>query len=189
MGRGATGQEWGLTTLGLALLALVNAQPRSGYALRKVFEDSPVGRFSSSPGSIYPALKKLESLGLVESRPGPGVGSELHATRSGRRALLAWLAVPVTATDYDRDPDLCFLRFAFLDAAADSDLTLRYLESFQSAVKESLSRLRAFLRGSEGAALTLHGRLAVEHGIAAREAALRWARHALETLPTAASGK
>ena len=47
------------TALGYALIGLVQEDPRSGYALRKVFEDTPMGAFSSSPGSIYPALKKL----------------------------------------------------------------------------------------------------------------------------------
>jgi DNA-binding PadR family transcriptional regulator len=49
-----------ITTLGYALLGLIRAEPRTGYALRMVFETTPMGSYSSSPGSIYPALKSLE---------------------------------------------------------------------------------------------------------------------------------
>lgn len=175
------------TTLGLALLGLVNAGPRSGYALRMVFENTPIGRFSSSPGSIYPALKKLESMRFIEPRPSTGTGKAFHLTERGRHVLLEWLSRPVTVDEYDREPDVAFLRFAFLDAANDAVLTVRYLESFESAVKESLAGLRAFLRSDEGEALTLLGSLAVQHGVSARKAALRWVRHALDMVAMAGS--
>jgi DNA-binding PadR family transcriptional regulator len=167
------------TILGFALLGLALQEPRSGYALRRVFETSPMGRFSSSPGSIYPALGKLEQAGLLESRQ--AAGSEktaYHVTAKGRRIFLAWLATPVTAEEYDRNPDAALLRFAFLDHADDPALTLRFLESFERAVEENLESVRSFLRGQAGRALPLNGALAVEHGVIAREAALRWARRA-----------
>ena len=56
------------TTLEYALLGLVHAEPRSGYDLCKVFETTPMGHYSSSPGAIYPALKRLEGAGLVEGK-------------------------------------------------------------------------------------------------------------------------
>ena len=42
-----------MTPLSYALLGLMQMEPRSGYALRKVFETTPLGGYSSSPGSIY----------------------------------------------------------------------------------------------------------------------------------------
>jgi hypothetical protein len=86
--------------------------------------------------------------------------------------------------DYDREPDLTLLRFAFLDAIADTNLTLRFRDSLQAAIKLSLTGLRAQLRGSDSQALTTHGRLAVEHGECVRAAALRWAQRARATLRT-----
>ena len=53
------------STLGFALLGLLQQQPRSGYALRRVFATTPMGHYSSSPGAIYPALRRLEQQGLV----------------------------------------------------------------------------------------------------------------------------
>jgi DNA-binding PadR family transcriptional regulator len=172
------------TTLGLALIGLVNAEPRTGYAVRMVFERTPIGRFSSSPGSIYPALKRLEAQGLVEQREGGDGARAFHATDRGRQVLMAWLQRPVSPDDYDREPDLTLLRFAFLDAVADTELTLRFLESLQAAIKLSLAGLRAYLRGSDSQALTTHGRLAVEHGECVRASAQRWAQRAHATLQT-----
>ena len=77
-----------LTALTYALLGLVRATPRTGYALRKVFEDTPMGSFSSSPGSIYPALDKLVRAELLERRP-PATGGKplFHITPEGEAHL------------------------------------------------------------------------------------------------------
>jgi DNA-binding PadR family transcriptional regulator len=171
------------TLLGFALLGLTHQEPRSGYALRRVFETSPMGRFSSSPGSIYPALGKLEEAGLLEARQAaPSEKTLFHVTAKGRRAFLEWLATPVTAEEYRRHPDAALLRFAFLDHAGDASLTLRFLQSFERAVEEDLEQVRSFLRSEAGRTLPLHGALAVEHGIIAHEAALRWARRAMRVV-------
>jgi hypothetical protein len=50
-------------TTGLSLIRL--RQPCSGYDLRGFFAGQPMATFSDSPGSIYPALKRLEKSGLV----------------------------------------------------------------------------------------------------------------------------
>jgi DNA-binding PadR family transcriptional regulator len=165
------------TTLGFALLGLAHQEPRTGYGLRKVFETSPMGRFSSSPGSIYPALRKLEEAGLIEARE-TDAKALYHLTPKGKRTLVGWLGRPVRAQDYDRDPDAVLLRFAFLDMLNEPARTIAFLDSFECAVAENLAALKAFLDSADGGTLSLHGALAVEHGAAAHEAALAWARRA-----------
>ncbi|MHC4537428.1 MAG: PadR family transcriptional regulator, partial [Planctomycetota bacterium] len=54
-----------ISTLSLAVLGLIAQKPHSGYDLRKVFSTTPLGHFSSSPGAIYPALKRIEKSGWV----------------------------------------------------------------------------------------------------------------------------
>lgn len=152
-----------------------------------------MGRFSSSPGSIYPALGKLEEARFLEARQGPGSQKTLfHVTAKGRRAFLEWLRTPVTAEEYGRKPEAALLRFAFLDEAGDVGLTLRFLQSFERAVEENLEQVRAFLGSEDGRGLPLHGALAVEHGVVAHEAALRWAKCAMravaENVPAARRG-
>jgi len=165
------------TTLGFALIAHAQAQPRTAYALRKLFETTPIGRFSSSPGSIYPALKKLEAAGLTATKDGL-----VLATAKGLRALRAWLSEPVTLAQVEREPEITLLRFAFLDLLDDPTQTMRFLTSYRAAVAEQLSQLRAFLQSESAASMSWHGKLAVESGRMACEAQLRWADHAIASL-------
>jgi DNA-binding PadR family transcriptional regulator len=165
------------TTLGFALIAHAQAQPRTAYALRKLFETTPIGRFSSSPGSIYPALKKLEAAGLTAAKDGL-----VHATAKGRQALRAWLSAPVTVADVDRELEITLLRFAFLDLVDDPAQTTRFLTSFRAALSEQLGQLRAFLQSEHTRSMSWHGKLAVESGRMACEAQLHWADHAIARL-------
>ena len=54
-------KEKKITTLDYIILALLFGEEQSGYRLRKSFEESALGNFGGdSPGTIYPALKRLE---------------------------------------------------------------------------------------------------------------------------------
>ncbi len=56
------------TLLDYAILGLIQNQPLSGYAIRKLFEETALGNYSSSPGTIYPALSRLQKFDLVEKQ-------------------------------------------------------------------------------------------------------------------------
>lgn len=172
------------TSLGLALIGLAFAKPQTGYALRKVFEESPLGIFSSSPGSIYPALAKLENAGLLQRRPQAVGGRPLyHVTESGRGVLLEWLDAAITVEEVARNVDHILLRFAFLQSFPDNDdLTRRFLRSFRKAVKTHLQGLRAFMESDEGQSLSSHGRWAMQNGILGYESHLDWAEDVLREL-------
>ena len=49
------------------ILNLLSERPMHGYELITVLEERSGGRWKPSPGSIYPALGKLEARGLVTS--------------------------------------------------------------------------------------------------------------------------
>lgn len=159
-----------MTPLSYALLGLVKLEPRSGYALRKVFETTPMGNYSSSPGSIYPALKALEKAGLVETRgPETARGKGLyHLTGAGEAALDAWLRAPVG------DLEEAMLRFAFL---RDDDHTaiLAFLDSYQAAAEAQVAGLVAFLASDAGQALPPKSRMAVELGRRGFQTSADWA--------------
>jgi DNA-binding PadR family transcriptional regulator len=161
-----------MTPLSYALLGLVRMLPRSGYALRKVFETTPLGGYSSSPGSIYPALRSLEKAGLLETR-GPGAHGKgpYHLTPEGGRALDAWLAAPIG------DLGEAMLRFAFLPDE-EADAIHAFLDDFEQAATAQADALRAFLAGDGADGMTMKARLAVEHGRAGLEASAAWARRA-----------
>lgn len=168
-----------MTPLSYALLGLVQMQPRSGYALRKVFETTPLGGYSSSPGSIYPALKSLEKAGLLVTRASPGGRGKglYHLTAEGGRLLEAWLAAPIG------DLGEAMLRFAFL-RDDDRDAILAFLDAFQSAAEGQSAGLKAFLAGESAKNMPTKGRIAVEHGLRQLRASADWARWTREQYST-----
>lgn len=170
-----------LTALGCALLGQISLASRSGYALRKVFETTPMGSYSGSPGSIYPALKGLQARGLVRI-VGPARGGRYEITSAGAEHLDHWLRQPVTIDEVSRRLDLALLRFAFLMAHPDRGLTQDFLQTFQAATSSRAQALKAYIEIGDGAALPLQARLAVEHGQRTLEASSQWAADSLRRL-------
>lgn len=60
------GRMFGQGELRLALLALINEEPRHGYELIKAIEDMTGGAYAPSPGAVYPTLQLLEDEGLIK---------------------------------------------------------------------------------------------------------------------------
>jgi DNA-binding PadR family transcriptional regulator len=172
-----------VTPLGYALLGLIREAPRSGYGLRKVFETTPLGSYSSSPGSIYPALKALDHAGLVERVSDSGMGGRVfRLTAAGEARLYAWLEQPVDAAEMADRRDVALLRFAFLQYHPDRRLSLAFLDGFAAAAGAQAAELERFLEGPEARSMTLHSRLAVEHALEGARSAARWAKRARQRL-------
>lgn len=177
------------TSLGYALLGLVHMRPQTGYDLRKVFETTPMGHYSSSPGAIYPALKRLESEGLIA---GEVADQETlrpkrvySATARGAETLREWVSQPITKEDLLHKDDELMLRFAFMGAVAGNDVSIRFLEQMIAALDVYIPELEEILAAmpKEG---PIHGRLALSSGIDAYKARRRWAKRAIQMfLPSA----
>lgn len=176
-----------ITALGYALLGQISIASRSGYALRMVFETTPMGSYSSSPGSIYPALKSLCAKGLART-VGQGRGGRYEITPAGAEVLDQWLRQPVTAGEVASRLDLALLRFAFLMAHPDRGLTDAFLRSFRTATAARAAELKAFLETGSGASMPLQARLAVEHGQRSLETSARWAADSLRRLTAEQEG-
>ena len=102
-------------SLRYALLALLTAQPMTGYDLAKSFHSS-VGHVWHAPDSqIYPELRRMEAEGLLtgESSPrGTRTKTEYAITEAGIAALRAWMAEPLAYAP-ERDP--AHLRAAYFE--------------------------------------------------------------------------
>jgi DNA-binding PadR family transcriptional regulator len=170
-----------VTPLGFALLGLIRDEPRSGYALRKVFETTPMGSYSSSPGSIYPALESLSKAGLVEAHAeasnARGKGP-FYLTPKGAAVFEDWLRSPVEASDLSQ----AMLRFAFLHGHPDRSLTRAFLASFGAAAGAQAASLAQFIASEAGQAMHVQARVAVEHGRRQLDASAAWAAWARQTL-------
>lgn len=171
------------TTFEYALLGILDQAPRSGYDLRKGFSTTPLRHYSSSPGSIYPALRRLARRRWIDaSDPAGGRGRrEFRINPRGRRAFVAWLKTPATLEELITRPQLLMLRFAFMGQALPAADAKRLLDDMERHLSSYVSSLEAF-EASAGDAMSLTGRLAFRCGVAEYRHRLRWVREARRAL-------
>ena len=103
-------------SLRYALLALLTAQPMTGYDLARAFHSS-VGHVWHAPDSqIYPELRRMQSDGLLRGHEVSwgqrGVKTQYTITQDGVTALRDWMTEPLSYTP-ERDP--AHLRAAYLE--------------------------------------------------------------------------
>lgn len=178
-----------VSTLEMALLGLLTGKPQSGYELRKTFATTAMRHYSDSPGSIYPALRRLESRGWIEVRGGkdepadPRRRQDFQLTREGKERLAAWLEAPLTREDVRMRQNEIMLRFAFMDGNVARSTIVRFLDQLIAEFSEYIAELRAqweqmaalIMRATGGEPLHT-GLLAFESGIEGMEAQVAWAR-------------
>lgn len=128
-------------SLRYALIALLTAQPMTGYEVSKRFGAS-VGHVWHAPDSqIYPELRRLEKEGLLvgEDVPwGTKTKTRYAVTESGRQAFREWMDGPASP-HHSRDP--AYLRAAYLDWA-DPGHAREYLLAQQEFHAERLAVLQ-----------------------------------------------
>lgn len=167
----------------LMLLALISQQPSSGYEIRKVLVSTPMAHYSDSPGSIYPALKRIEKRGLVRSEEesvGQRKRQRYACTAKGNSALKQWLTKSVTRADVMYNLDELLLRFAFMQPLSRSE-ALAFLADLESHLEHHVIELKKFFAAVKKA-MPITGRLAMESGIEGYETTLRWTRRAKKEL-------
>jgi DNA-binding PadR family transcriptional regulator len=179
------------STLEYALIGLLRQKAQSGYDLRKTFTTKGMRHYSDSPGSIYPALKRLVERGWIEAVPGDTEQSDprkrqlFAITETGKEALVAWLRQPVTREDVILRVSELMLRFAFMDGNVPRTMTVQFLSDFEreQAVYAAESRVKLDAMRSK---YPLHtGFLAYEAGIEGMELHVSWARRSRERLEQA----
>ena len=171
-----------ITTLDFALLGLISQKPCSGYDLRKFFSSTPMTSYSDSPGTIYPALRRLERRGLIRGQTEAGQGRRQRRlfqwTSRGRAEFRRWQLRPITRADVVRRLDALMLRFAFMDESLGPAATRRFLQALHKELASYIPSLREYLK-SNRSAMPLSGRLALESGILSYETLFRWTKAAI----------
>ena len=180
-----------LTTMEYALLGLIGRAPMAGYDVHKVFATTPLAHFSSSPGAIYPALRRLARAGLLRARLDRTVEARprrVYAlTAAGEKALEVWLRQPVTREELIRGGGAPILRFALAEGRLSKADVLAYLRSYRKAVQSYLEELYTH-RERISRSGPLHARLALELGIGGFESELSWVKSAAEKIKRAGRG-
>ncbi len=171
-----------ITTLDYAIMGLLQQGAKTGYVIRQVFEQTALGSYSSSPGTIYPALKKLERTGHVQKKAlKEGEKEQFVLQAKGLEALSDWLKKGLSQEVIDKRMNEVLLKFAFMEDLLSKEERLHFLKELSRYLQESLDQLQLFHQ-TQGQHLALHGRLALENGIAGQKAHLRWAKHAYQVI-------
>jgi DNA-binding PadR family transcriptional regulator len=172
------------STLEFFLLSQLLLEPCSGYELRKSILSSPITHFSDSPGSIYPALRRLVKRNWIA--PSLATGRLGHSKTVykvmplGEEEIRRWLQTKISGNDVAGHLDELMLRFAVIDRVLGREESLQFLNSLQTNVEGYVEELRARLeRGNE---LTGNARLAMEHGLMGYEATRLWTNRALRRM-------
>ncbi len=167
------------TLIDHAILGLISPAPMSGYAIRKVFETTAMGNYSSSPGTIYPALKRLQKLALVEKKKSEEDDkNKFSITSQGKQIFKAWLTKPLDQNDVAKKLDEVLLRFGFMDTIINNQAKVVFLESLRGLLTDYAGQLENYHK-KEFDNLPLHGRLAFEHGIESYKSTLKWCEKTL----------
>lgn len=173
-----------LSSLSLAILGLLSMQPMSGYDLRRAFEASALGRFSSSPGAIYPALTRLEAASWIAPRTELAANARarrpFELTEAGRTALEHDLRQPVAAEEVVRDLDHLLLRFSFMGCLP-NQVSQDFLAQLAAGLATYAADLQAQLEAFPALPVS-QPRLALACGLEGVLATLRWARQAQTSL-------
>jgi DNA-binding PadR family transcriptional regulator len=77
--------------LRLAILSLLDQDPKHGYQLMKEMQERSGGLYRASAGSVYPTLQQLEDEGMIASE-----------RENGRRV---YRLTPLGRAELERDPD------------------------------------------------------------------------------------
>ena len=134
-----------LTTLDALLIFLVGHKSQSGYDIRQLFQSTPLGMFSDSPGSIYPSLARLEEHGLLagSTESGGRRRRSYKRTAAGQKALAAWLEWPLERDPRKRRSGEVELRFVIMADALGAARTVKFLDEVDTAYSDQLREIEA----------------------------------------------
>jgi DNA-binding PadR family transcriptional regulator len=165
-----------MTELDFTILAIIARDgPLSAYDVRKVFARSLTSTWSSSTGSIYPSIRRLEHARHVASSSPKGARARktIRVTPAGRAALDRWLAA-ITPEMAGPTPNPVRTRMYFLgilNPAKRVAIIRKAVEGTRSAVAEA-ERRRATRAGAERDDMVQH--LASEGVLFEIRARLEW---------------
>lgn len=177
--------ERGLTDLEYAVLGLISVEPQSGYSIINAFELSPSIRWSASPGSIYPMLKRLEKAGYIDGEIQP-----VHETRprkmyrltpKGEAVFDEWIRETPTNLEVTERRDVMMLKFLFAEKRLTPAEVNAWLDHYDAAITNYLKMFQ-FSRHPSMAEWSVHQLLIVEMSMMEVAMLRQWIQLARERL-------
>jgi PadR family transcriptional regulator AphA len=134
-----------LSRTAYVILGMVRLGRRTGYEIKSLVDVSTRFFWAASYGQIYPELKRLEELGLLEGEDDPESGRRRRShrlTEAGERALHDWLTSAEPLEHELRDEGV--LKFFFADALEPDERAalLRRMREQYEGVRQRLLEIR-----------------------------------------------
>jgi len=159
--------------LELAILGLLKERAMHGYQLSKRLADTLGAFWKVSYGSLYPALKRLEREGAVESVfPREEVGRRKNVYRVTEKGEELFYELLQEAGQESWEDNRFRVRLAFFKYLK-PDTRLRLLEKRRAYLEGRLSEIKRSLRGARER-IDNYTRSLMEHGEAATEQDIAW---------------
>jgi len=163
--------QTGLTDSEGTFLSLVlRCQPITTYEVAKIYAASPVSGFNTSPGKLYPLVRRLRERGLIAAEPAPddGRGTErLSCTESGRSEVRAWVLEMRPAHLLLEDPLRTKISALNLLTA---DERLRWAATALAALNAKLDEIEDYAKATE----TPFGDLVRQNAVLSLSARMEW---------------
>jgi DNA-binding PadR family transcriptional regulator len=134
-----------LSPTAYVILGLVRNEPRSGYEIKAVVDNSTRFFWAASYGQIYPELKNLAEAGLIVGSDSPTGGRRrtvYETTADGEEELRAWLRQPPHTFEM-REEGLLKLFFADALPAGEAVAIVRAMRAHRLEVNAQLRSIEA----------------------------------------------
>ncbi len=131
-----------LSATAYVILGLIRKEPRSGYEIKAVVDNTTRFFWAASYGQIYPELKRLSEAGLVVGVETPTGGRRrtvYEITADGEEELRTWLRQPPGVYEM-REEGL--LKLFFADALPPEE-AVRIVRAMRAHRLETAAQLRA----------------------------------------------
>jgi DNA-binding PadR family transcriptional regulator len=172
------------TELERVVLAVVAKHgPMTPYAIRKHFAASPAPHFSSSAGTIYPVVERLEQRALLRGRAdrrGRQARRQVEATPAGYREAQRWLS-ELDATALTSPPDPIRSRLYFLGLLPPARRR-KLLDAAIQGVGKSLQMLERYVESQRSEGADRFSTLAARGNLHVARARLRWLKEVREEI-------
>jgi len=132
-----------LSPTAYVILGFVRNEPRSGYEIKALVDNSTRFFWAASYGQIYPELKRLSEAGLITGSDSPTGGRKrtvYEITADGEEELRSWLR-QAPETFEMRDEGLLKLFFANALSREEAVEILRSMRAKRVAVYEQLKAI------------------------------------------------
>ena len=170
------------TLIGFVILGLIQNHPLSGYQIRKVFKTTALGSHSKSPGTIYPALNRLQKFEFVKKIKENETGkAKFQITPKGIEALVKWLIKPIETRDVEGNRDELFIRFAFMEPLIDKTQIVSFLNSYHDLLIIYIDKRQEFSK-NDVHSMTLTARQVFEYGTESQKSALKWCKKTINEM-------